>query len=78
MGAVPADPPFRHAGCDSPCRPVADCRSGRFFSQRDLVRGLQALARARPAYRDFFSFQRLCDQGQSEGAARICVSTSRA
>jgi hypothetical protein len=29
-------------------------------------------------YRDFFSFQRLCDHSQSGGAARICASTRRA
>ena len=34
--------------------------------------------RRRPRYTDFFSFHRLCDQGQSEGAARICFSNRRA
>jgi len=29
-------------------------------------------------YRDFFSFQRLCDHSQSGGAAWICASTRRA
>jgi len=41
-------------------------------------RGPPDAPQLRAAYSDFLSFQRLCDQGQSGGAVRICASTRRA